>query len=222
MIGPTHSPCAVPMTVDLDPRKAIVASGYDSLGLEYVEWSARGHDPGRELMMARFSNLLSPGSMVLDLGCGAGVPSTAALAERFVVTGVDVSAQQIAAARRNVPAATFVQGDLAEVDFDADSFDGVVALYSISHVPREEHAAVFARIARWVRPGGLFMASLGARNSPDWTGEWLGQQMFFSSFDADENCRLLSAAGFDFLFADVMEVEEPEGPTSFLWVLARR
>jgi SAM-dependent methyltransferase len=217
------------MTVDLlngpdrqlDSRKATVVTGYDAMGPEYGAWSARICDPGRELMTGRFARLLRPHSRVLDLGCGPGIPSTASLAQRFAVTGVDVSERQLAAARRNVPTGTFILGDLATVDFDAGSFEGVIALYSISHVPRDEHAAVFARVARWLTPGGLFLASLGARNSPDWTGDWLGQQMFFSSFDADENRRLVAAAGFDLLFAEVIGLDEPEGPTSFLWVLAQ-
>ena len=46
--------------------------------------------------------------------------------------------------------------------------------------------------------------------------------MFFSSFDAAENRRLVAAAGFDLLIADVLETIEPGGPVPFLWVLARR
>jgi hypothetical protein len=46
--------------------------------------------------------------------------------------------------------------------------------------------------------------------------------MFFSSFDALENQRLVAAAGFDLLVAEVVETIEPEGPTPFLWVLGRR
>ena len=40
---------------------------------------------------------------VLDLGCGAGVPIARRLAERYKVTGVDISERQIMLVRRNVP-----------------------------------------------------------------------------------------------------------------------
>jgi ubiquinone/menaquinone biosynthesis C-methylase UbiE len=59
------------------------------------------------------------------------------LAKTHVVTGVDISAAQLVAARRNVPTARFVHADMATIDFPADSFDGVAALYSISHLPSE-------------------------------------------------------------------------------------
>jgi SAM-dependent methyltransferase len=205
-----------------DERKTIVASGYDAIAETYLAWAAAAADPARDRMLADFAARLPPGSKVLDLGCGAGLPSTLALAERFTVTGVDISPRQIEAARRNVPTATFICGDLVATDFPAASFDGVSANYAISHVPREEHTAVFRRVAGWLRPGGLFLATLGAGDSPDWVGEWLARPMFFSSFDATENRRLVVEAGFDLLAADVIDTIEPEGPVPFLWVLGRR
>jgi hypothetical protein len=63
---------------------------------------------------------------------------------------------------------------------------------------------------------------MGATDSGDWIGEWLGTPMFFSSFDADENRRLVAATGLETLIADVVQTVEPEGPVPFLWVLARR
>lgn len=205
----------------MDERKAVVEAGYDALAGAYLDWAARIHADPRERMLEAFMGRLADGSRVLDLGCGAGIPSTRALAERFAVTGVDLSAAQLAIARREVPGAAFIHADLAAIDVPAASFDGVTALYAISHVPREEHAALFGRIARWLVPGGLFLATLGATDGPDWTGEWLGAPMFFSSHDAVTNRRLLAAAGFELLVDEVVETGEPEGPVPFLWVLAR-
>ena len=165
---------------------------------------------------------MASGAHVLDLGCGAGLASTQILASRFAVTGVDFSEVQLEAARRNVPEASFLHADLTQIDFPPESFDGVTAFYSIIHVPRDEHGPLFERVARWLVPGGLFLATLGSGDDPDWMGEWLGQPMFFSSHDADGNRRLLTATNFDLLIDDVMETPEPEGPVPFLWVLAQR
>ena len=46
---------------------------------------------------------------------------------------------QLAIARENAPRARFVRADMTEVDFAPESFDAVVAFYSIIHVPRDEH-----------------------------------------------------------------------------------
>lgn len=205
-----------------DERKRMVAQAYDALVDDYLVWSAQGGKRDQpDTRLARFMDVLPEGAAVLDLGCGAGIPTTRLLAERFRVTGVDVSAAQLKAARRNVPEARFIQADIATVHLLEESFDGVSALFSIIHVPREEHAALFSRIRAWLRPGGYFLATLGANDGPDWTGDWLGQPMFFSSYDAPTNRRLLREVGFELLIDEVSEVQEPEGPVPFLWVLAR-
>src|SRR5215203_3590788 len=205
-----------------DDPKAIVADGYDAIAETYLEWGSAIIDDARSRMTAAFEAHLATGSRVLDLGCGAGLPSTRQLARRYKVTGVDASRGQVEAARRNVPEASFIRADLAGIDFPPGSWDGITAFYSISHVPRDEHDALFRRIARWLRPGGIFLATLGATDTPDWTGEWLGAPMFFSAFDADTNRRLLAAAGLTLLIDDVIATHEPGGAVDFLWVLARR
>jgi SAM-dependent methyltransferase len=205
-----------------DPRKEIVEAGYDVLADGFLAWSASIEDDPRERFLGSFAERLPNGARVLDLGCGAGVPSTQRLAERFAVVGVDISASQIALARRHVPDATFLHADLTEVDFAEQSFAGITAFYAMSHVPRTEHAALFRRCCDWLEPGGLFLATLGAGELPDWTGDWLGVPMFFSSYDADTNRDLVRDAGFELLLDEVVEIREPEQRVRFLWVLAQR
>ena len=53
---------------------------------------------------------------MLDVGCGAGVPITQTLAQRFVVTGVDISGEMIQRARANVPQGSFIHGDIMSVE----------------------------------------------------------------------------------------------------------
>ena len=203
-----------------DHRKEIVEAGYDAMGDAYLAWASLIEDDPRDRMLEAFSARLEAGARVLDLGCGAGIPSTRALATQFDVTGVDMSAAQIERARRNVPKAMFIQADIAEVEVPAGSFDGVTAFYSVSHLPREEHASLFERVARWLRPDGLFLATLGATDSAEWIGDWLGRPMFFSSFSADANRRLVEGAGFDLVIDEELKTIEPDGPIAFLWVLA--
>ena len=203
-----------------DPRKEIVEAGYDAMAEHYLSWGRRVEGDPRARFVEEFSRRLPEGAQVLDLGCGAGVPSTQLLAERFKVVGVDISQAQLRLARENVPQASFIQADLFELDFPDAAFAGITALYSISHVPREEHGELFRRIGAWLEPDGLLLASLGAGGNPDWTGEWLGVPMFFSSYDAETNRALLEAAGFELLHDEVIAMHEPEGPVSFLWTLA--
>jgi SAM-dependent methyltransferase len=202
-----------------DERRRTVRAGYDALAPRFGEWMTSIEGDPWKRFIEELERRLPAGARVLDLGCGGG-SKTKQLAERFDVVGVDISEEQLRLARAEVPQATFIQADLAELDVPAESFDAVTAFYSITHDPREEHEALFERIHGWLKPDGLFVGSLGARGSEDWTGEWLGVEMFFSSHDADTDRRLLQEVGFRLLLDEVVTMREPEGEATFLWVLA--
>ena len=205
-----------------DSPKRTVRRGYDAMAERYLAWGTRVQGDPRSRLVRSFAQQLPDTARILDLGCGAGLPSTKELAQRFDVVGVDFSEAQIRLARENVPAANFICADFAELELPESSFDGIAALYSISHIPRHEHPALFVRITNWLKPGGLFLASLGAAASSDWTGEWLGVPMFFSSHDADANRQLLRDAGLSLVIDEVVPMHEPEGEVAFLWVLAQK
>lgn len=92
-------------------------------------------------------------SEVLELGCGAGM--LALLKRKDVhLTGVDLSEECAAAARRNGYDATF-SAQLSSLPFADASFDYVVSLDVIGHILDEEKDAVLAEIKRVLRPGGV-------------------------------------------------------------------
>jgi cyclopropane fatty-acyl-phospholipid synthase-like methyltransferase len=205
-----------------DTRTAIVGAGYDAMADTWADWIARVQDDPRAEWRDLLAARLSDGARVVELGCGNGTMETQLLAERFRLTGVDLSAEQLRRARARVLRAAFVHADFAEIEFESQSVDAVVAFYSFNHVPRDRLAELFARIRSWLVEGGLFMAALGAQDTPDWVGEWLGAQMFFSSYPPETNSRLLAEAGFTLERDEVVTIAEPEGPARFQWVLARR
>jgi ubiquinone/menaquinone biosynthesis C-methylase UbiE len=147
---------------------------------------------------------------------------TAALARDRSVTGVDISTTQLEMARRNVPSATFIKADMTTLTFDPASFDAVAAFYSLTHVPRDEQAGLIERIRGWLRPGGLFIASMGADDEPgDVESNWLGVDMYFSHFGAKANRRLVERAGLVIARTELAVEPEDRHDARFLWVVAR-
>ncbi len=153
--------------------KELVRRGYDAVSLAYRADDAEDDEYGQWL--AEIAPEVPRGGRVLDLGCGCGIPSDRWLvAHGFDVVGVDVSPVQIERARRLIPSATFVLADMTDIVFPAEYFDAVIALYSIFHVPLHEQRLLIASVGRWLRPGGLFLATLP---TGEWTGteeDWLG------------------------------------------------
>jgi cyclopropane fatty-acyl-phospholipid synthase-like methyltransferase len=198
----------------------LVANAYDGITDSYLErfGASTVRDHWLSELLVRLP--AQGGARVLDLGCGAGIPVARALAAAgHAVVGIDGSARQLDLARSNVHAAEFIHAEMTTIDLPARSFDAVAAFYSITHVPRSKHDHLLRRIKEWLKPGGLLVASLGADALPDWSGEWLGTQMFFSHYDSGTNLKLLCDTGFEIERAQV--VDQDHDNARFLWVVAR-
>ena len=190
------------MRASADPKQ-IVRDGFNHVSTRYRPANSPADAFGHTRQHHRewldpFFQRLRRGAEVLDLGCGCGVPDAQLLAERFRVTGVDISDVQIQRARRLVPTARFLRADMTEVALPANAFSGVVCLYALIHVPVEEQPGLLARVARWLAPGGLFLVTTGWTA---WTGtedRWLGSniEMFWSHTDVRTYERWLKDLGF--------------------------
>ncbi len=191
------------------------------MGERYQAWSGLRPSAVRTHYLEVATDRIATGARVLELGCGSGLPMTAALAGAREVTGVDISPAQVARARENVPKATFIAADMTALDLPDDSFDAVVAFYALTHVPRSELAGLLARIHGWLKPGGLLIATMGVEDDPGTVEEdWLGVPMFFSQYSAKHNRRLVDESGFTIERADVRAEPGDRHGTRFLWVVA--
>lgn len=205
-----------------DPKQ-VVANSYDLIGTDYSDWVQTIESGERDRCIQWLVDNLPPDSSVLDLGCGIGVPRAKCLAEKFKVTGVDISSENIRFACENVPGAEFFCVDMTQVNFPAASFDGIVAFYSIIHVPRKEHEALLEGIHRWLKPGGVFLATMGVSSvSEEYQDDWLGVPMYWSSYDSSKNQRLIEDAGMCIESAIEETAKEDGIPVTFLWVTARK
>src|SRR5262249_54818182 len=108
-------------------RKHIVEQGYDRIAERYAAWAAQGWSGERTRYTDLIVRSLPDGADVLELGCASGGLTTQALATRFKLTGVDLSARNIALARTHIPTATFLHADMTELEIAPASFDAVVA-----------------------------------------------------------------------------------------------
>ena len=200
----------------------LVAEGYDRVADAYAKLEGEVEWP-RTARLRDLLRRLSPNARVLDLGCGSGLPATRTIAaEGHAAIGVDVSLEQLGRARRNVPEGEFSHASALDLDLPSDSFDAVVSLYVIDHLPRELHKDLLASIYRWLRPGGWLLLTFEANDQPGVIGEWLGAPMFFSHFDPATSEQLVRAAGFEIVSAEQEAQLEGEREVPYLWILARK
>lgn len=101
---------------------------------------------------------LSPGPAVLDAGCGTGRVAIELARRGFEVTGLDLDAAMLAAARAKAPDLTWVEGDLATAD-PGGPFDTVVLAGNVLiFVAPGTEAQVVRRCAGALGPRGVLVA----------------------------------------------------------------
>jgi cyclopropane fatty-acyl-phospholipid synthase-like methyltransferase len=190
-----------------------VAGEYEALESAEEPWP-------RLKRVCAFASDLPPGSRILDIGCGNGVPATRELALTHEVTGIDISEEQVARARSNVPAATFICGDARDVDLPLGAFDAIVALYLIDNIAREDYPAFFRRLTRLLRPNGRVLLSAEPGDDPWQSYTWLGVPMFINTVPTDDLVQLLQDAGLSVASTEFESQLEGGRPIEYAWIVA--
>jgi SAM-dependent methyltransferase len=211
-------------------QQDVVAAGYDTICDRYAAWQAQIADDPRDRYVRTLLSLLPERPEILEIGCGAGIEPTPTFARLGNLTAIDISRAQIDRARAALPGATLIHGDVTTAAFPSGSFDAVVALYVLTHIPAVELAPLLHRVATWLRSGGYLLATFGAGTAhEEVVDNWLGAPMFFSALEVETNELLVANAGLGLVESRREVMHEPEsepgtGPmaVAFHWILARK
>jgi SAM-dependent methyltransferase len=118
-------------------------------------------DRGRTIGVAQalaVAATLPVGSLILDVGCGNGVPVADALMNAgYRVVGLDSSAGMLAHCQANLPGAPIVRGDARRCPFVSGGFDAAISMGMMFHLPRGDQARAFASVSRVLKPGAPFL-----------------------------------------------------------------
>lgn len=167
-----------------------------------------------------FVKCLTPGSAVLDIGCGSGYIASILEKKGFRVTGIDVSTRMLRLAKANAPSSTFSQMDMKRVEFPKESFDGIICFYSIFHVPRRYHLSILKKFHRILGHGGFLAIHMGWS---EWAGveeNWLGggSPMYWSHYGRGKNLTLIEKAKFRVILSRASRQRD----ATHLFVLAQK
>ncbi|MCQ2070008.1 MAG: class I SAM-dependent methyltransferase [archaeon] len=96
-----------------------------------------------------------PGEKVLDAGCGNGKTSAALIEAGAEVTGTDYSASAVESCVKLLgDRAEFLVADSRDLPFGDGSFDAVVSVHMLEHVPAEDSRRAASELMRVLVPGG--------------------------------------------------------------------
>jgi SAM-dependent methyltransferase len=97
------------------------------------------------------------GGLVADVGCGPGYVTGHLHDAGLDVLGIDLSPEMVAIARRDFPDVRFEVGTMTDLDLADDSVVGIVAFWSVIHVPDHAVPGVFEEFQRVLAPEGLLL-----------------------------------------------------------------
>jgi SAM-dependent methyltransferase len=198
---------------------------YDTIAAAYAEHFRGELDrrPQDRALLGAFAELVRADGPVLDVGCGPG-EALAHLRTRGVkVFGVDLSPGMVDVARWANPGVRIDVGSMTALDRPDGALGGLVAWYSIIHIPPEELPAVFAEFHRVLVPRGHLLLAFQVGDEPLHFDEAFGHpvDLDFRRLRPDRVADLLADAGFEVL---ARTVREPVGAETAeqAFVVARR
>lgn len=193
----------------------MVMNGYNTIANDY--YTHRDLNKFNE-ELEKISTLLPGGGRVLDVGCGAGIPTAKYLIKKGLkVTGIDISDKMLEMAKKNVPEGEFINKDMLHIDFSDNSFDGIISVYALFHVPKEEHLKVFQSFYRILKPNGILLINTGISES-EGVSNFFGVPMFWSNNTPEKTLDYIKESNFSIIFDGVLR----RGGEYQYWIIAKK
>lgn len=149
-----------------------------------------------------FIQHLQPGSSILDVGCGSGYPIASYFIEQgFQVTGVDSSKKLLEIAKIKCPTMQLIYGDIRDVTING-KFDAIIEWWCLFHLPKEDHAKMFAKFSEWLKPGGVLEFTSGDSEYAGKHSDMLEQELSFFSLNPMDYEKYLKENGFKLLLCE--------------------
>jgi SAM-dependent methyltransferase len=177
-----------------------IQKSYDAVAREYAD-EIYGELAGKPFdcdVLDRFAARVRGQGWVCDLGCGPAQIARYLRDGCVNSLGVDLSAGMLEQARRLNPDLQFVQSSMLALGLRTGAFGGVVAFYSIIHIPRQQVVEALREACRVLQPGGLLLLTFHLGSEDSHHEELFGRPVSLdvALFTTEEMGRYLKTAGF--------------------------
>ncbi|MEU7629873.1 class I SAM-dependent methyltransferase [Nocardia sp. NPDC049220] len=189
-------------------------AGYDGVAQLYADLFKHNLE-SRALdraMLAAFAESVADLSSgpVADLGCGPGQVAAHLATLGAEVFGIDLSARMVALARAEFPHLSFDQGSMERLSIDDGALGGIVAWYSLIHLPPDRVPMVFREFHRVLADHGHVLLAFQTADLPDTVEAFDHKVARAYRWAPKRLARLLTDAGFTVIARMVREPRPDE------------
>ncbi len=171
----------------------------------------------------RFISAVKPRGSILEVGCGSGQFSKYLGSKGFSTIGIDLSDSMLSLAKKKVPEGTFQVMDMRSLSFEDVVFDGIIAPYSLIHIPDDEVVATLKGFHRVVKKSGALCVVVQEGEKDHVVQEPFApdKQIFFNFFTKERIKEYVSNAGFRDIVIKTVPCDDPYAMSSgIIYLLA--
>ena len=188
----------------IDKRNS-VKNNYNLIADKYFE------EFGTEIedveLINRFELYLEKDASIIDLGGGSGKLTNYLNKKGYKAICYDFSENMMKYAKKTYPNIQFILDDIININnhFSKESIDGIVAMYSLFHIPKENINQLFLDINSILKENGLFCFSLQLGNGEELVDEpYLNENgknvLYMNYLTKNEIYILLNETNFDIIY----------------------
>ncbi|AFU06259.1 putative methyltransferase [Nocardia brasiliensis ATCC 700358] len=176
---------------------AVTRASYDEMAELYTEF-AKNHLAGKPFdraILGVFAELVR--GPVADIGCGPGRLTTHLAGLGVDVRGIDLSPEMIRIARRQYPQLSFEVGSMERLALADNSLGGILAWYSLIHLPPERVPGVLNEFYRVLEPEGHALLAFQAFDGTEAVTAFDHKVARAYRWSPERMAELLREAGFE-------------------------
>lgn len=162
---------------------------------------------------------------ILDIGCGVGVDSSYIKSKGYIPTGIDISKKMLEIAKKKNPQVDFRLGDMRKLNFKNDSYNGIIASYSLIHIPKNEVSGIISNLYKILKKGGIIYLGLQSGKSCEiFIDEPFkhGESLFLNIMSLKEIKVILEKEGFKIVFYKKRNSKGDELNFTKLFIIAKK
>ena len=134
------------------------SNGYEHISVIFIKIRGQTVDGIGAASVRGWAQTMQRGSVVLDLGCGTGIPvSNVLIDEGMTVYGVDASPTLANAFRQNFPHMPVACEAVEDSLFFGRKFDGIIAVGLMFLISEEAQILLIKKAATALKPGGKLL-----------------------------------------------------------------
>jgi len=203
----------------------LASTGWGRVAHRYAEelYNELSYKPFDQEWLKRFALAVPEASTVVDVGCGPGHVTHHLAGLGLDVQGLDLSEGMIQQARELQPKIPFHVGNMLELGAPEHSWGGIVSMYALIHLIREDVPLALAGFRRVLKPGSPLLISVHCGSGVITAEEVFGEKVQIAAtlFEADEMRGYVEEAGFTIEDLQTREPYEQELATMRLYVFAK-